>query len=205
MHCYTLRIGGVPERGIQLSMTPGHPVPVVVVGPQENGAVVPVDKAWFDHWSNLQQMALQLPECKGRTLGLPKLAHCELEGETLQNYKLVSRPGDEEDRRVLVRLMPPEGEKVRYTGSYKIESLNEQTNRVVRSYPRLDDVVGIEHIAGYDESEALIIMYPGAAFRVTRPRGSKPDFHMYKLTSSGSKPRIIDLTPRRDGGEFRAA
>jgi hypothetical protein len=210
MRCYTLVIGGVPEEGIRLSMDPGDSVPGVVVGPREHGLVVPVDSAWFKTIVDLQQNALQLQECHGKSLGLPLITHCELEGENLEDdgdrkaFVLHSRSGRDKDRRVLIHLLPPEGERVRYTGCHKIESYDKDTQKVTRQYPKLDDVVGIELIAG-THGEALIIMHPGASFRVTRSKSSHhPDFHLYMLIASRS-PKIKELIPSRHSRPDRAA
>lgn len=207
MHCYTFTIGGVPDpqrdRGIALSMTPGHSVPVVVVGPKENGTIVPMDQSWYEGYEDWKRSTTHLHQDRGITLVPPTLLHCDVLGEKPQDYRL-TKAGDGEDQKILIHLLP-HSERIKYTGCYKIENHDEQTGKVRAAYPRIDDVVGIEHIASHG-GEVLIIMYPGSGFRVTPGREGGPGFLMYRLSSSGKHPRLIDVTPaparRRD--ELRA-
>jgi hypothetical protein len=183
-------------------MVEKHKVPAVVVGGQEKGDAIPIDQAWFDRIIELQKAARELPQLKGRALSLPVLMHCELEGIEPSKYELFERPGNEPDRRALVHLIPPEGAKVAYSGSYKIEK--EDGNKIVAKYPRIDEVVGVEFIAGRPRGEILIIMHPGSSVRVVQTVLNDAHVFRYKLSGWG-EPKIIDTSPPDQGIDSRVA
>ena len=203
MYCYTLNIGGVPERGIRIAMVEKYKVPAVVVGDQEKGDMIPIDQAWFDHIVTLQQVAKDLPMLKGKALSLPMLMNCELEGTDPSEYKLVGRPNPEPDTRALVHLIPPEGAEVRYTGCYKIEK--EEEGKVVAKYPKLDSVVGLEHIAGKLRGEVLLIMHLGSSVRIILRNEQVYRYKTILGRISPRMPRIIDVSPQRQGSDSWAA
>ena len=212
MYCYTLVIGGVPERGIQLSMIPGAGLPGVVIGTGEDRVAIPVTQALFDSIVDVQQSALQLRECQGKELSLPWMSNCDVEGGSLDSsgkrkeFVLVERAGNEQDKRALVHLVPAEDERVRYCGCHQIETINEATHKVIRKWPKLEDIVGIEYLGGC-HGEHLIIMYPGASFRAQRTGFQKSIRQTYMLSSSNSsRPRVIDTTKfRRTDRDPKAA
>lgn len=185
MFCFTLVIGEAPQKGLRISMEEERPVPVLTLG-GPTGITIPVEENWFKAMVDLDRRLLEIPELRSRTFGLPLLLNTDFEGDTAENTVLISRPGYEKDNRALVRLVPPEGEKVTYSGSYRIEQMDSR-GRVVTRFPKLEDVVGIEVIATH-ESEALVILHPGAAFRAVR-RGKT---HAYRLLP---RPRIIEIQP----------
>ncbi len=202
MHCYTLPLGGTPIRGIELAMEPSDPVPGVVIGQRDakDGAFIPIDAAWFATIQDLHRQASGLQECRGKTLTLPRMTHCELEGNSLQDFRLLSRPSREQDVRVLVKIVPPEGvTKVRYTGCYRQETMSEQ-DKVIRTYPAIDKLVGVEHIAGR-RGEVLLVMYPASAIRAEVGGGQA---YVYRLAGKKFEPRIIDTT-RAKGADPREA
>jgi hypothetical protein len=205
MYCFTLVAGSEVERGIRIknSSVPAS-CPGVSVGDTETFLAVSQD--WFDQMINLDQKALELPALKGKQLALPTLMNTEFTEEGLVTQPtghlkdlakccLVSRPGNDLDRRALVHLMRPQPQGYRATGCYKVESVSARGTgglKVIRNYPPLDEVVGIEMVAEV-AGGALFIMHPGAAFRVALPRGSEPPFVMYRLTPSGMRPNLIKL------------
>lgn len=202
MRCYTLYIGGVPEPGIRI--TDQHPeVPAVVVGPNK-GTTIPIDPEWFDKINDLQAKVRSLPNWRRGPLSLPLLRSCdllggELIGEERTPYKLVSRSCDDKDGRILVHLKPQGSGSVSYTGRYRVEYVDPNSQFVTTRFPRIDDVVGIEVIA-INRGEALLIMHPGSSFRVTHPCwGGGPGVHMYRLTTpQHGRPSIVDITIYRD-------
>lgn len=208
MHCYTLPLGGAPTRGIALAMEPSDEVPGVVIGQRDakDGAFIPIEAPWFERIKDLHRQASSLQEIRGKTLTLPLMTHCELEGVGPSDFRLLSRPSREQDNRVLVKIVPPEGAKVRYTGCYRQETMSEQ-DKVVRSYPAIDKLVGVEHIAGR-RGEILLVMYPASAIRAEVGGGVA---YVYRLAGKKFEPRIIDTTrprgadPREEGDKFEAA
>lgn len=215
MHCYTLPLGGTPTRGIALAMEPSDEVPGVVIGQRDakDGAFIPIEAPWFERIKDLHRQASSLQEIRGKTLTLPLMTHCELiggeveeEGGKRKPLQLVSRPSREQDNRVLVKIVPPEGVKVRYTGCYRQETMSEQ-DKVVRSYPAIDKLVGVEHIAGR-RGEILLVMYPASAIRAEVGGGVA---YVYRLAGKKFEPRIIDTTrprgadQREEGDKFEAA
>jgi len=208
MHCFTLAVGGEVTRGIHVRVAEGTGTtcPGILVG-DNKGPFLPVEQAWFDRMVERDQRALELPEL---IVPPPTIMHADFyeEGqgitdptgnvEDLSRCCLVSKPGGESDRRALVWMTKAPGLRATYTGCYKVESIAKRGDsniKVVRNYPNLEDVIGVEMIAE-DSGSALFIMHPGAAFRIALPKNSYPSFLMYRLTPTGAKPNLIKLEPR---------
>jgi hypothetical protein len=209
MRCFTLHVGEEVTQGIRIKVAEGTDTtcPGILVGGNK-GPFLPVEQAWFDRMVERDQRALELPE-----LIVPPLTimHADFyeEGhgvtqptgkvEELSKCSLVSRPGGEKDRRALVYLAQTPGIRASYTGCYKIESAVRRKDseyiKVVRNYPNLEDVIGVEMIAEAN-GEALFIMHPGAAFRIAMPKNHDPSFIMYRLTPTGARPNLIRLEPK---------
>lgn len=197
MYCFTLNVGGDLSRGIRIEMDGRTPCPGVYIGGEKDGVALPVAEEWFHQMVELDRLALELPELKDcDSLKLPLIMNAGLEEKEIEEgasaCKLVSRPGNEPDKRALVRVIPPDEVRIRHSGCYKMETFDGR--RVTRGFPKLRDVPGIELLAEVG-GEAIFIMGPGAAFRIGMPRGASPKFHMFRLTSTGAKPRLIDITP----------
>lgn len=213
MHCFTLTIGtAIPGEGIRLRAC-GRGACVMVGG--EHGARIPIQDSWFETIVGLDNRALPLPECAG--MPLPFIGNVDIEGGNLNiegdsHPILVARPKTEKDKRVLVHLISITGEAFNYTGVQRMETFNGKEGKVVNDLPKLEDVTGIEVVAEH-RSDRLIVMHPGAAFRIWRPgmleltqAGCKLEelpqdaFYTYKLTT-GKKPHIVRLPrPKRLGG-----
>jgi len=205
MYCFTLKIGEAPVRGIRIGMDSRMSVPGILVGSDKDGIQIPCEVAWFNKMVELDHQTLELPELKGSQLPLPIIMNADLrevetgqkddEGHPLVECQMVGRPGSETDRRALVHVIPPDGARARFSGCYKIESMVDA--KVSRGYPGLEHVPGVSVVA-HINGEALLVLHPNAAFRATLPRSTQPNLFMYRLTSTGSKTRLIDLTPKRE-------
>lgn len=212
MYCYTLTVGDQPvvEDKIRISMREGLVTPVVYLGEETDGdekteVFIPIAQEWFNKMIELDQLELQNPHYQNLP-ALPPLSilHADL-GDTKDNEgHLVSRPCNERDRRVLLLVQPPpDDDHVRYTGSYKKETFVD--GRVRQSFPRMDEVTGID-LLGEVAGKMLIIMHPGARFRVGRRKSHPTGWHMYQLSTSGSRPRLQEFPRVVPGGiEFRGA
>ena len=196
MYCYTLALGKEPSRGIHIQMDGRTPVPGVYIGNDKEGVTLPVSQKWFELMTELDHQVLDLPEMRGRSFGLPTVLNADIEeieeGDDIM-LQLVSRSGKEIDQRVLVHVIPPEGARVTYSGNYKVESLKDR--RVVRAYPRLDDVPGIEVLTQCG-SELVLVMQPNAVFRAVLPKEFQNRYLSYRAAATGTKARLIDLHPR---------
>ena len=208
MQCFTVTVGEGVTRGIRLEIAKSGEASRSGINIGTHGLFLPVAQDWFDSMVDLDQKALAFPGLVVQPLTITHAAFHE-EGigvtdpsgkvEDLPRCSLVSRPDNELDRRALVYLTHAARDRVSYTGCYMSERLAKKQGsdhiKVVRDYPPLEEVIGIEFIAGAG-GDAMFIMHPGSAFRVELPRGNNPSFVMYRLTSTGARPNLIMLEPR---------
>ena len=198
MYCYTVVVGDYVVDEIEHEMREGVTTPVVYIGEDKGEEIfIPVAKELFEVEVKLDQDALE-HELKGSgVLSLATITNGEFVAGG-DNGVIVSRPTRESDRRALVLVKPPaDDNKVRYSGTYKVQRhAGPKNNRVVRaSYSKLDDTIGIE-VLGAVNGTVLITMDPGASFRVGRKRGSEDKYHLYQLSDSGY-PTVRDVTSRK--------